>query len=49
MNFGDGADAVVVRDSEVVIEDPAGRIGTRPAAQVRGERVQVSHVPVREQ
>lgn len=49
MNFRDGADAVVVRDREVMIEDPAGRTKTWPAAQVRGERVQVSHVAVRQQ
>lgn len=49
MNFRDGADAVVVRDSEVMIEHPAGRVGTWPATQVRGEGVKVRHVPVHQQ
>lgn len=49
VNLRYDADAVVVRDGEVVIKHPAGRVGPRPAAVVRRERVEVSHVPVCEQ
>lgn len=49
MNLRHDADAVVVRDGEVVIKHPAGRVGPRSAAVVRRERVEVSHVPVCEQ
>ena len=47
--LGDGADAVVMGDREVVVQHPGGRAGLRPAAAVRGERMQMSNVPVRQQ
>lgn len=49
MNLWYDTDAVVVRDGEVVIKDPAGRVELRTAAQIRGERVKVSHVTVSEE
>lgn len=46
MDFGGDADAVIARDGEFVVEDPAGGAGARLATQVGGEGVQVSHVAV---
>lgn len=44
--LGDGADAVVMGDGEVMVQHPGGWTGLRPAAAVRGETVQVSHMPM---
>lgn len=46
MDFRSDADAVIAGDGKFVVEDPAGGVGARLAAQVGGEGVQVSHMTV---
>ena len=49
VDLGGGADAVVMGDGELVVQDPAGWGRARPTAQVGREGVQVRHVTVSEQ
>lgn len=49
VHLGGGADAVVVGDGEFVVEHPGGGVEARPATQVGGEGVEVSHVTVSQQ
>lgn len=49
MHLGGGADTVVMGDGKFVVEHPGGRVGARPATQIGGEGVEVSHVTVSQQ
>ena len=49
MNFGGDADAVVMGDGEIMVEDPGRWAGAWTTAQVGREGVEVSHMAMCQQ